>query len=806
MSAHKSSQPMRSAMISLLLFGLFAEWLIPLYHLQDNIDFYRISPLFVALACFLVIGCLTLHKAIRITLYLLVGIGTWISIYASTGSSGLEALERLTSSAMTNVGLLLNMNDGGSEFVNSGELRTGLLLIGWAMLVTSVQSLAIHRQSSMLFISITLIYQFILLWCFGMDTTVGMIRTVAESLLLIALLRIITLEQGKRSTMRWNHKQAMLFGWPRRWIGGAIAAVMLCLMSGYLFAQHAEQADVKPIAWDEEFAGLERWASETLGTDLANWLDGAAKTQTASLAKTSGETGYSDNDQSLGGALESDHSIVFEATTPVRSFWRGETRRVYDGRGWIGSSDVWEPLEQWEPIASSSPEQKRISTPTIQQSVRFTSPNPISVQKWPLFAGGEIAGLSQLYVKASGSESSSVIRPAITAEAAIQLHPADGAVRVDSIGQGKLLTGYMLDVRMPETTPDVLRKIQEPDPAIIARDYLQLPASLPNRVSELSKQIITGQTNRYDQVKAIEQYLRTYYTYTLTNTAVPPKGADFVDDFLFTQLKGYCNHFSTAMVVMLRSQGIPARWVKGFAPGELSENTANAYTVRMSDAHAWVEVYFPGAGWMPFEPTPGFQPGDEEKGIGSEQLAGQPTPPARTGSTETESGSSQTSNAAATALDSEPQASNLLNRVFDGFKAILSELYHTAQNWDARWILTGAWILGFIVLGVWLGLRYHLYIRLHWAVLRFRTSHEDPRRIERVAQLLWKTWIQQYGAKAQDLTMREYIERLDGKADNKKRTLMQAVFAMEAITFHPHQYDRLTRNRLIQFCKGKNRG
>ncbi|MFD0617553.1 transglutaminase family protein [Paenibacillus sp. GCM10027629] len=804
MSAHETSQRMRSAMISLLLFGLFAEWLIPLYHLQENIDFYRISPLFAALACFLVIGCLTLHKAIRMSLYALVCIGTWISIYASTGSSWLEALGNMISSLATNLSLLLQMSGGG--FVNSGELRTGLLLIGWAMLVTSVQTLAIHRQSSMLFISITLIYQIILLWGFGMDTTLGMIRTVAESLLLIALLRIITLEQGKRAAKSWSRNQAMLLGWPRRWMGGALVAVMLCLGSGYLFAGRAEQANVKPVAWDQEFAGLEQWASETIGTDLMNWLD-TAKTQTASLAKTSGETGYSENDQTLGGALESDPSIVFEATSPVRSYWRGETKRVYDGRGWTGSIDIWEPLEQWDPIAPITPDQEDSTLPSIQQSIRFTSSNPISMQKWPLFAGGEITGLGQLHVKASGSDATSAIRQANASEAAIQVHPEDGALRVDTIGQGKLLTGYMLDVRMPEAAPDKLRQIKGSDPASISRDYLQLPALLPNRVSELSKQIITGQTNRYDQVKAIEQYLRTYYTYTLTNTAVPPKGADFVDDFLFKQLKGYCNHFSTAMVVMLRTQGIPARWVKGFAPGEPSEDTANVYTVRMSDAHAWVEVYFPGAGWIPFEPTPGFQPGDEEKGIGSEQLAaGQPTPPALASSTQTETGSNQPSVDGATTSGSEPQASSLLIQVFQGLKVILSELYDAAQNWKASWILTGGWILGFIVLGVWLWLRYHLYIRLHWAVLRFRTSHEDPRRIERVARLLWQTWIQKYGAKSQDLTMREYIERLDGKADNKKVSLMQAVFAMEAITFHPHQYDRLTRNRLIQFCMGKNRG
>ncbi|WP_152396522.1 transglutaminase-like domain-containing protein [Paenibacillus guangzhouensis] len=808
MSAHKTSHTVRSAIISILLFGLFAEWLIPLYHLQDNIDFYRISPLFIALACFLIIGCLSLRTAIRMSLFLLVCIGTWISIYASTGTSSMDALRNLVSSVTTNFGLLMQMNGGGG-FVNSGELRTGLLLIGWAMLVTSVQSLAIHRQSSILFIGITIIYQLILLWGFGMDTTMGMIRTVTEALLLIALLRIVTLEQVKRSVDGWSRNQAMLLGWPRRWMGGTLIAVMLCFIGGYFLAQRTEQTDVKPIAWDQEFAGLEQWASDTFGTNLVNWLDGAAKTQTASasLTKTAtGETGYSENDESLGGALESDPSIVFEATTPVRSYWRGETRRIYDGRGWLASTEAWEPLQQWATIDTLAAEQEDASKSTIEQSIRFTSSNLISTQKWPLFAGGVIIGLNQLHVKGSGEDSTSAVRPANTSEASIQYHPEDGALRIASIGAGKLVTGYMLDVRIPDVVPDQLRQIKESDPASITQDYLQLPDKLPERVSALSKQIITGQMNRYDQVKAIEQYLRTYYTYTLTNTAVPPKGADFVDDFLFKQLKGYCNHFSTAMVVMLRTQGIPARWVKGFAPGEPSEDTANTYTVRMSDAHAWVEVYFPGAGWVPFEPTPGFQPGDEEKGIGSEQLAAHPTPPILGNAASSETGSGSTAADAAATPNAESQVSDWFIRALRGGETILSDLYNVARNGDISWLWKGAWTIGLIALVVWLWLRYQWYIRLHVAILRFRTSHEDPKRIERVARLLWQLWIHQYGAKSQDLTMREYIARLDGKADNKKGSLMQAVFAMEAITFHPKQYDRLMRNRLIQFCKGKNRG
>ena len=89
---------------------------------------------------------------------------------------------------------------------------------------------------------------------------------------------------------------------------------------------------------------------------------------------------------------------------------------------------------------------------------------------------------------------------------------------------------------------------------------------------------------------------------------VTPSDQDYVAHFLFTSQVGYCDNFSSAMTVLLRAAGIPARWAKGFAPGEVTDTSADqqVYTIRNQDAHSWVEVYFAGYGWLPFEPTPSF--------------------------------------------------------------------------------------------------------------------------------------------------------------------------------------------------------
>jgi transglutaminase-like putative cysteine protease len=125
-------------------------------------------------------------------------------------------------------------------------------------------------------------------------------------------------------------------------------------------------------------------------------------------------------------------------------------------------------------------------------------------------------------------------------------------------------------------------------------------------IATLARQIIdqAGATTPYDQAKAIEAWFiqKNRFTYTLTPPAAPV-GVRPLDYFLFTSRKGFCQDFSTAMNVMLRTLGIPSRQMSGFSLGVFDEKT-HQYSVNALDAHSWVEVYFPGYGWVPFEPTP----------------------------------------------------------------------------------------------------------------------------------------------------------------------------------------------------------
>jgi len=145
-----------------------------------------------------------------------------------------------------------------------------------------------------------------------------------------------------------------------------------------------------------------------------------------------------------------------------------------------------------------------------------------------------------------------------------------------------------------------LRQAEREIPEWISSRYLVLPESVPDRVLDLAGEIVANQPTAYDQAKAIETFLRSY-PYTLELPA-PPIDRDVADYFLFDLQAGYCDYYATSMVVLARAIGLPARIVVGYVGGQFDDEN-NQYLVTEADAHTWVEIYFGGHGWIPFEPT-----------------------------------------------------------------------------------------------------------------------------------------------------------------------------------------------------------
>ncbi len=160
---------------------------------------------------------------------------------------------------------------------------------------------------------------------------------------------------------------------------------------------------------------------------------------------------------------------------------------------------------------------------------------------------------------------------------------------------------YAARASIPVPTADDLRQAGNQYPDWLATGYLQVPGSLTLRFVELAKSIGAGAATPYDRAVAVTNWLRDNIEYSRV-TQAPAINREPLDWFLFDYRIGFCNFYASSEVMMLRVLGIPSRLAVGYATGTFNE-AEGVYEVRGVDAHAWPEAYFPGYGWVPFEPT-----------------------------------------------------------------------------------------------------------------------------------------------------------------------------------------------------------
>ncbi len=206
----------------------------------------------------------------------------------------------------------------------------------------------------------------------------------------------------------------------------------------------------------------------------------------------------------------------------------------------------------------------------------------------------------------------------------------DGFVDVLGVAGGAFVMSgeeYWGTASVSTPTGRELIEAGEDYPGWVLTSYLQLPQSISERTLDLASEITEGQETPYDKAVAVTRWLRANISYS-RETEAPPEGVDPVDWFLFDYGIGFCNYYASAEVIMLRSLGIPARIAAGYAKGTLNLDTGG-YDVFGEHAHAWPEVFFPGYGWVEFEPTASEPPLDRlhEAAVidpgGAESTAGQ---------------------------------------------------------------------------------------------------------------------------------------------------------------------------------------
>lgn len=205
------------------------------------------------------------------------------------------------------------------------------------------------------------------------------------------------------------------------------------------------------------------------------------------------------------------------------------------------------------------------------------------------------------------------------ASIAWRLHEQDSG-RIDLFGGIVGIQEYRADSLIPQFDEESLRASGQTYPTWIERRYLPLPSTIPEKVLTLARDLTAVEPTPYDRAVALERYLRTY-PYTL-DVPTPPIDEDITEFFLYTLREGYCDYYATTMVVLARAAGLPARLVTGY----LMESDAPAgskVAITADQAHAWVEIYFPELGWIPFEPTagrPGIPRGETDQTVALPEL------------------------------------------------------------------------------------------------------------------------------------------------------------------------------------------
>jgi len=323
-----------------------------------------------------------------------------------------------------------------------------------------------------------------------------------------------------------------------------------------------------------------------------------------------------DNTLTLGGERNVSDSPVFQAQTAQARYWRAVVFDTYDGRRWLDTADGTAQYDAGEIVPVPS---WRART-AISQTITLLAP-----------VGTILFGMPD--VAQSNVRLNARVRPqpgAVPIPAATS--PEDGQpveftmIRADR----DLFNGdrYVLVSAVTEATVRALQNTTADYPPEILDRYLQIPADFSPRVMEEAQRLTAGLSTPYDKAKAIESYLRAIPY----NDAIPAPqpDADPIEYFLYEIQQGYCDYYATAMAMMLRVAGVPARTASGYAEGIFDEESGQ-YFVTERDAHTWVEVFFPEYGWIEFEPTAAESPlerapGEDTANVDAIAGEAEPTP------------------------------------------------------------------------------------------------------------------------------------------------------------------------------------
>ena len=379
----------------------------------------------------------------------------------------------------------------------------------------------------------------------------------------------------------------------------SVPVCLIIIVSAFLL-----HADEKPIEW--------KWLDKKISS-IYNYINKKINYEAFDYFSLSASSGFGDRNNLLGGRVRLDRTNVLSVTTSKRVYLKGATKDIYTGTTWTNKYPEKNLKDaDYNAVYSDAAEMRqgiKILTGKDELPEDFFVNNKVNVTFRNL-------------------KTKSLFIPSKTTLFTPPKNDFAGFINNtgDLSSEQRLSKGFSYDIDMyspkigTEEFANVLRESKKglyddylnalhlkANSLQIYESYLQLPQGLPQRVKDLATSLVASGQNNYDKAKAIEQYLSSNYPYNL-DVRSTPRNRDFVDYFLFDLKQGYCSYYATAMTVLARCADLPARYAEGYVlPPEPMKDSTATYLVTNMQAHAWVEIYFEGYGWLAFEPTSPFR-------------------------------------------------------------------------------------------------------------------------------------------------------------------------------------------------------
>jgi transglutaminase-like putative cysteine protease len=549
--------------ILLYIFGLFLlfEWLRPIGQLT-NTEYQIVFIIFIVIA--LTLLCLKVKWIIQLTINLLFILVSINLIYYDLYFFQLNWLQSFITDVMSNIGLFVSRN--WDELSN--EFRTFLFFLFLWVMVYTIHYYLFKRQRIFFFFFMTIVYITVLDTFTVYDAKSSIVQTVVSGFLVMGILTYYQINKKVKGTSK-----LLII---RNWMAPLAVMIAFSVLIGIAVPK-------APPIWP----------------DPVPFIQAANPVQNVDWGGGTNTIGYDSDDSKLGGSLIGNDDSVFQYESNGKHYWKMETKDIYTGKGWQSSESTSIPFQQIEQVPLDTFSD---SVEIVQETARITI-----LENYQYNFIMYPAGMNRVID----------ITPNDSRGNQFRIDAANERISFyNSHNRPVIPQDITVEFEQPTYKADELNQTTNLDSTTINNEfyqkYTQLPDNLPPRIQELAEQITAEETNWFDKAKAIEDYFdNPEFRYDLTDVAVPGLEDDYVDQFLFETQRGYCDNFSTSMTVMLRTLGIPARWVKGFTGGDFIQSSdqdpdKQIYEVTNNNAHSWVEVFFPNQGWVAFEPTKGY--------------------------------------------------------------------------------------------------------------------------------------------------------------------------------------------------------